>query len=615
MQPLGDASSSPLGVAARCYFCGGIGSLNGSFSDWRLFEAAGVLCSRRRCKSEHGKLFYRIYYFDNILQFLLGAVAIFSNGYRTASSGEATWGADSSQNLHLIAAAVSNGRHNAIFRGFETESPPIKEGFDMEITTRPEPGIPGTDRIDVQRAGRGCDKPGELRRLHFRRYNDLERFAGLVHGLAMRLWILLGSQPSRLDAMARRVQAAAFGVLIGVFLCGRTGHAQDFTWSATPASGLWSNAANWSPNTGPPSVADTAIFGGSTVTSITLGGAGVNTMQFNAGAPAYSFTLTGPATFTIFGNIVNNSSNQPTFTLSATSPNVANLIFENAAANAIIINNAGGNTEFVASSTAANATITNNNGGTLQFLNTVTAGSATITTNSGGLTEFENQATGGSARLITNAGGTVDLSLLASGFTGMTAGSIEGAGTYALGGFTFTVGSNNLSTTVSGTIQGPGELVKVGTGTLTLTGTNTQVVTGFDGGVVAVNTDANLGTGILDFNGGTLEALAAEGGIVSSELVAVNAGGATFLADPATTSTLSGAMDGSGALTLTGSGTLILTGANSYGGGTTISGGTLQLGNGVKTGIIFGDVVNDAALVFDESSDVTFSGAISGTGT
>ena len=487
--------------------------------------------------------------------------------------------------------------------------------IDMEITARPEPRIPGTDRIDVQRAGRGCDKPGELRRRHFRRYNDLERFVGLVHGLAMRLWILPGSQPSRLDAMVRRVQAAAFGVLIGVFLCGRTGHAQDFTWSATPASGLWSNAANWSPNTGPPSVADTAIFGGSTVTSITLGGAGVNTMQFNAGAPAYSFTLTGPATFPIFGSIVNNSSNQPTFTLSATSPNVANLIFENAAANAIIINNAGGNTEFVASSTAANATITNNNGGTLQFLNTAAAGSATITTNSGGLTEFENQATGGSARLITNAGGTVDLSLLASGFTGMTAGSIEGAGTYALGGFTFTVGSNNLSTTVSGTIQGPGALVKVGTGTLTLTGTNTQAVTGFDGGVVAVNTDANLGTGILDFNGGTLEALAAGGGIASSKLVAVNAGGATFLADPGTTSTLSGAMDGSGALTLTGSGTLILTGANSYGGGTTISGGTLQLGNGVKTGIIFGDVVNDAALVFDESSDVTFSGAISGTGT
>jgi len=215
---------------------------------------------------------------------------------------------------------------------------------------------------------------------------------------------------------------------------------------------------------------------GSTVTSITLGGAGVNTMQFNAGAPAYSFTLTGPATFPIFGSIVNNSSNQPTFTLSATSPNVANLIFENAAANAIIITNAGGNTEFVASSTAANATITNNNGGTLQFLNTATAGSATITTNSGGLTEFENQATAGSARLITNAGRTVDLSLLASGFTGMTAGSIEGAGAYALGGFTFTVGSNNLSTTVSGTIQGPGDLVKVGTGTLTLTEHSEQIV-------------------------------------------------------------------------------------------------------------------------------------------
>ena len=56
----------------------------------------------------------------------------------------------------------------------------------------------------------------------------------------------------------------------------------------------------------------------------------------------------------------------------------------------------------------------------------------------------------------------------------MTAGSIEGAGTYELGSKALTVGSNNLSTEVSGTIVDGGvggtggSLIKVGTGTLTL---------------------------------------------------------------------------------------------------------------------------------------------------
>ena len=62
----------------------------------------------------------------------------------------------------------------------------------------------------------------------------------------------------------------------------------------------------------------------------------------------------------------------------------------------------------------------------------------------------------------------------------MTAGSIAGAGTYFLGSKQLTVGSNNLSTTVSGLIEdggasggAGGSLVKVGTGTLTIDGAGT----------------------------------------------------------------------------------------------------------------------------------------------
>jgi autotransporter-associated beta strand protein len=61
-------------------------------------------------------------------------------------------------------------------------------------------------------------------------------------------------------------------------------------------------------------------------------------------------------------------------------------------------------------------------------------------------------------------------------------------------------------------------------------------------------------------------------------------------------------------------GTLTLTGANTYTGGTTITGGTLQLGAGGTTGSIVGNVTDNSALVFDRADNVTFSGAISGTG-
>ena len=74
-------------------------------------------------------------------------------------------------------------------------------------------------------------------------------------------------------------------------------------------------------------------------------------------------------------------------------------------------------------------------------------------------------------------------------------------------------------------------------------------------------------------------------------------------------------ISGSGALTKTAAGTLILTGANSYGGGTTISQGTLQLGDGSSNnGSVSGNIADNAALVFANPSAQTYGGVISGTG-
>ncbi len=78
--------------------------------------------------------------------------------------------------------------------------------------------------------------------------------------------------------------------------------------------------------------------------------------------------------------------------------------------------------------------------------------------------------------------------------------------------------------------------------------------------------------------------------------------------------TLGGVISGSGNLVQLGSGTVIITGANTYTGGTTISAGTLQVGNGSTTGSISGNVTDNGTLAFDRSDSVTFGGVISGTG-
>ena len=360
-------------------------------------------------------------------------------------------------------------------------------------------------------------------------------------------------------------------------------HAQDATWSSNPFTATYDLFFNWTPPAVP---TGTAFFGATNtpdlniLTSTTVGG-----WTFNAGAPAYTFTLSpiaavrfvgagivnggsatifnndivsfensstagnatiinvlptslivfrdsanagnatitsapalssvlfrdtsgaGNATINVLGGslefrdfssaesaVINNTVSALTFSGAATAGNatinnnLGNVLFTtfSSAGNATITNNIGilsfidsssagsaaitnnGALNFFNASTAGNADITNNS--LLLFFNQSTAGNATVRTTAGATTLFFNDASGGQARFINDAGGSLNIAFAAGP---VTVGSIEGAGNFALGANQLTTGGNNLSTTVSGGIDGfGGSLVKTGSGTLTLSGIN-----------------------------------------------------------------------------------------------------------------------------------------------
>ncbi|HAC6646582.1 autotransporter-associated beta strand repeat-containing protein [Salmonella enterica] len=133
-------------------------------------------------------------------------------------------------------------------------------------------------------------------------------------------------------------------------------------------------------------------------------------------------------------------------------------------------------------------------------------------------------------------------------------------------------------------ISGSGQVVKSGDDALTLSGNNSYtggtLISG--GTLVASNVDA-LGSGDVTDNA-TLE---------------MNTGG-----------DFDNAISGSGQVVKSGDETLTLSGANSYTGGTTISGGTLVANNVEALGT--GDVTNNATLELNTGGD--FDNAISGSG-
>lgn len=221
-------------------------------------------------------------------------------------------------------------------------------------------------------------------------------------------------------------------------------------------------------------------------------------------------------------------------------------------------------------------------GGSVQFVNDASAGSATLISGSGGEVIFDDRATAGNATIQ-----NTELSLFLDSST---------------------AGNANISN-----LQGVVRFTQnssAGNATITTGQATTEFTGGSSGDNARFITNAN---GVFDISqlgsSGTTAGSIAGAGSYLLGAKQLSAGGNND------TTEVSGVISGvGGALVKAGTGTLTLSGVNTYSGGTTISAGILQLGNGSGTGSIVGDVLNNATLAFNRSNPYQFDGVISGSG-
>src|SRR5262249_48453430 len=132
-----------------------------------------------------------------------------------------------------------------------------------------------------------------------------------ARGAAIRYSAMRIVAPAARSAL-RRAALLAGGCLSAVaILVPNAAYTQDATWNG--ATSDWNTPGNWTPASVPTNM---ATFSNTDVTGLTISSnTSINTMEFTAVAPAYSFTIQNGATFTINSGTSNSSSFFPGFTV------------------------------------------------------------------------------------------------------------------------------------------------------------------------------------------------------------------------------------------------------------------------------------------------------------
>ncbi|WP_266171348.1 autotransporter-associated beta strand repeat-containing protein [Dyella subtropica] len=308
-----------------------------------------------------------------------------------------------------------------------------------------------------------------------------------------------------------------------------------------------------------------------------------------SGTNAYTgaTTINSSATLTLTGDLTTSSNiiDHGTLDVSASTTGVS---LSHLSGDGVVV--LGSKPLTLSNTTSSFAGVIAGNGGLVLSSDNVTL--AGTNTYGGGTTINNSTLSVSSEANLGAATGALTINGGSLGITGHAFGGTARAialGTHG-GDLDITDAANTFTATQA--LSGSGALSKSGAGTLVLTGNSV-----YGGG-----TTINAGT-LQIGNGGT-------SGSVTGDVV--NNG--TLVFDRSDAVSFSGAISGNGSLSKKGTGNLTLTGANSYAGATTIDAGSLQVGNGGTSGWINGGVSDNAALVFDRSDAVTFSGVISGSG-
>lgn len=429
--------------------------------------------------------------------------------------------------------------------------------------------------------------------------------------------------------------------------------AKSSTWY-TDGGGSWGDTSKWNPSGLPDGIDNTAdlskvslsadatvtLDGDHTIGRLVLGNVfhdwtiapgtgGVLTLQVTAGMPSILVQYTtATVNVPIAGNQGLLKEGSGTLILGASNTYTGGTTIS------------GGTVQIAADSNLGGGALTIQ-GATFQVAGNISSARSVVLDNSSGFpppgaasiqvdstftyTALAGATVSGPGSLTKTGAGTLDLTAATVSYTGATnvyAGVLNVSGFGSTGLLTVAEGA---TMNVAGSNLTLGSVVNLGNinfsnvnGTITLGGISDSGTTNFAAGasistlfsstinVAGPATITTATAGTANFNGAT-----ASIGTLSGTTVKLANGTALSVSSG---TQIAGGISGPGSLNKIGTGTLIIRTDNTYTGGTTISGGTLQIGSGSTTGSIVGNVLNNGKLAFNRSDSYTFGGQISGSG-